>query len=770
MEAVGPLGSWKRPVLVAVVAVVALATSLAIAAPVRAEFKALGQWGAPTGGEIVFPLDVDRDNAGNTYALDLIRPEVLKFDAANNHVLSWGSRGTGPGQFGTAFAVGVNEVTQDVYVADLHETGPIPTIRIQHFDSNGNFIGEWGSFGGAEGQFGGALSIAVNSVTGDVFTVEGNRVQRFSSTGQFELMWGKDVVPGGGTGAETCAAGCKEGATGSAEGELRSPTGVATNANQVFVAESGNSRISRFNATTGAFQIMGGADVQPGGGTGTETCVAACKEGLRGSGNGELDETQGIDANGTFVWIVDSDNDRVQRWSNNLAYVNQFGTQGGGDGQFNNPRGLAENGGTVIVTDVLPSRLQTFNGAGTFQSHFAEPAAGTLTLPAQIAAGPGGIYVTDAQNRVVRYDDQGTPIGRWGTDGSAIGEFLGPSGLAAPANGEVYVIDSGNSRVQRFDSSGAALGAWGTTGIDPGQFNFPTDVAVGPDASVYVLESDRVQKFSPIGGFQGTWGAAGDAPGQFGGALGIATDPQGNIYVADSNNDRVQKFNANGQLLTSWGTSGTADGQFDYPRDVAVDGAGNVFVVDSQNNRIQRFTADGQFRDRFGSADGVAAAGAGPGELSDPTSVTVDTHGYVYVADRGNDRVQKFVGTPELAVSAAPRQRLKELTVSVACVSGPCSVSLSGKIVVRARRGGHQRAVATKAKKLSIALTPVSVTLDPGAVSVLELEPAKRGKRLRRVKALLKDGGRGNVTVDGAVVNEAGAGAASVSVVKLRKR
>ena len=97
MEAVGPLGSWKRPVLLGVAAVVALALSLALAAPAQAEFKFLGQWGAPTGGELIFPFDVDRDNAGNTYAVDVFTPAVHKYDAANNHVLSWGSFGSGSG-------------------------------------------------------------------------------------------------------------------------------------------------------------------------------------------------------------------------------------------------------------------------------------------------------------------------------------------------------------------------------------------------------------------------------------------------------------------------------------------------------------------------------------------------------------------------------------------------------------------------------------------------------------------------------------------------
>ena len=97
-------------------------------------------------------------------------------------------------------------------------------------------------------------------------------------------------------------------------------------------------------------------------------------------------------------------------------------------------------------------------------------------------------------------------------------------------------------------------------------------------------------------------------------------------------------------------------------------------------------------------------------------SIAIDTHGYIYVTDQLNDRIQKFVATPELALAGAPKQRLKELAVTATCGSGPCAVGLSGKIVVRERRGkrrgsgagagsgGSPREVAAKRKKITIAL------------------------------------------------------------------
>ena len=55
-------------------------------------------------------------------------------------------------------------------------------------------------------------------------------------------------------------------------------------------------------------------------------------------------------------------------------------------------------------------------------------------------------------------------------------------------------------------------------------------------------------------------------------------------------NHRIEKFDSNGTFLTKWGSWGSGDGQFKYPYGVAVDSSGNVYVADTGNNRIQKFS------------------------------------------------------------------------------------------------------------------------------------------------------------------------------------
>src|SRR5206468_387990 len=92
-------------------------------------------------------------------------------------------------------------------------------------------------------------------------------------------------------------------------------------------------------------------------------------------------------------------------------------------------------------------------------------------------------------------------------------------------------------------------------------------------------------------------------------------------------------------FVTKWGSQGGGDGQFANPTGVAVDGSGHVFVADSGNDRIQKFDASGTFLTTWGSY------GTADGQFLDPEGVAVDGSGNVFVSDRGNFRMQKYTNT-----------------------------------------------------------------------------------------------------------------------------
>jgi DNA-binding beta-propeller fold protein YncE len=67
----------------------------------------------------------------------------------------------------------------------------------------------------------------------------------------------------------------------------------------------------------------------------------------------------------------------------------------------------------------------------------------------------------------------------------------------------------------------------------------------------------------------------------------------------DWHNDRVQRFTADGEFIMEFGTSGSGDGEFNRPAGVEVDHHGDIYVADRGNNRIQLFNPEGKYLDKF---------------------------------------------------------------------------------------------------------------------------------------------------------------------------
>ncbi len=260
----------------------------------------------------------------------------------------------------------------------------------------------------------------------------------------------------------------------------------------------------------------------------------------------------------------------------------------------------------------------------------------------------GNIYVADVLNhRIQKFSSTGIFLAKWGTQGASDGQLFYPWGIAVDATGDVFVADTGNNRIQKFSSNGTFLAKWGTQGAADGQFQDPMNLAVDASGNVYVADSgnDRVQEFSSSGTFLTKWGTEGSGDGQFQQVNGIAMDSSSNVYVADDLNHRIQKFTSNGSFLAKWGNFGAGDGQFDRPAGVAFDGSGNIYVTDA-NHRVQKFSSDGTFLTKWG------IQGPAEGQFDFPGGIAVDSGGNIFVVDSTNNRIQVFAySRPVLSAS-----------------------------------------------------------------------------------------------------------------------
>lgn len=237
---------------------------------------------------------------------------------------------------------------------------------------------------------------------------------------------------------------------------------------------------------------------------------------------------------------------------------------------FNSPKGVAvDASGNVYVVDTENNRVQKFDANGGFVTSWGST-CGYNTLfckPSGITVDLAGyVYVADsANNRIQKFDANGGFVGSLGSYGDGNGQFSSPQGITVDSAGYIYVADSGNHRIQKIDSTGTFIATWGSQGSDNGQFSYPEGITVDSGGNVYVADTrnDRIQKFDSSGAFVAAWGSWGyGGAGKFSNPQGIIVDSEGNVYVADAYNNRIQKFDSNGGFVTAWGPGAEAPDSF----------------------------------------------------------------------------------------------------------------------------------------------------------------------------------------------------------------
>jgi tripartite motif-containing protein 71 len=313
------------------------------------------------------------------------------------------------------------------------------------------------------------------------------------------------------------------GTEGTAEGQFKTPIGVATDASgNVYVANSGDRRIDVFTSE-GTFVRTWGWGVDDGSAA-LQVCTAGCESGISGNGVGQFISPfwVAIDAVGD-VYVSDINNNRIQKFSASGAYLSTWGSEGTAEGQFEGPTGIAiDPSGNVYVGDTYNHRVQKFDATGAFLRAWGwgvdDGAYAFQICTSSCQAGQGD------------YGDGG---------------FASPHGIAIGTAGDVFVADTENHRIQRFTTAGLFQSSVGEVGQAPGDFYYPWDIEFDVAGNAFVVDAgnQRIEKFDPSLDVRlASWGRAGIEPGEFATPLGIAVDASGSIYVSDAGNNRIQKF------------------------------------------------------------------------------------------------------------------------------------------------------------------------------------------------------------------------------------
>ncbi len=431
-----------------------------------------GDGGAATSAAVDNPLDVAPDAAGNVYIADTFNERIRKVDTSGNiSTIAGTGAQSSTGDGGPAASATVNrpdKLTVDsagnIYIGDSASN------NVRKIDASGIISTIAGRGPTAVGDGGAAASSSLQTPSGAAVDASGNvyiadtsnhRIRRVDAvTGNISTFAGTGTVGNTGDGAAASSA------------LLRSPRGVAADASgNVYIADTGNHRIRRVDASTGNIAAFAGTG--SGGNTGDG---AAATSATLNSPSGVA-----VDASGN-VYIADTTNNRIRRvdTAGDIAAFAGTGTAGStGDG-----------------------------GAAT---------AATLTLPSGVAAdASGNVYIADTSNhRIRRVDTSGTIATFAGTgsagstgDGSAAtaAALNFPRSAAVDASGNVYIADATNNRIRRVDTSGtistiagASAGFSGDGGAAASAaLNLPFGVAVDSSGNLYVADRNnhRVRKLT----------------------------------------------------------------------------------------------------------------------------------------------------------------------------------------------------------------------------------------------------------------------------------
>ncbi|MDX2043330.1 MAG: BACON domain-containing carbohydrate-binding protein [Acidobacteriota bacterium] len=591
-----------------------------------------GDNGPATAAAINFPYGLTVDKDGNVFFADFSNHRIRKITAATGVIST--VAGTGSASFNG----------DDKLATEATVNAPINVT----LDNNGNLV---------IADSNNHRIRRINSADGKISTIAGSGTQGFAGDG----------------GPATDA-------------RVSIPAGVVFDSTgNLYFADRGNSRVRKVAAGTNVITTIAGVGLSGFNGDG----LAALASRLA------TPNSIAVDAVGN-VYIGDRENFRVRRIIFASASDNAAPT-------------IAVTAPTTTATFTTDASPLTVSGTatdnvGVYLVRWSNDRGGSGTAGGTTAWTATGIPLQNGVNNLtltaldVRGNSTSTRLtvtftpqqiistfagnglaGNTGDGAAAVGARLFfPTGIAADADGNLYVADSANNRVRKITPAGVILpfagnGMLGSSG-DGGQaadatFNQPQSVAVDSTGNVYISDTGnhRIRKVAPSGvittvagtgtdGFSGDGGPATQAllnlPFQ------VAVDSAGNLFIADASNRRVRKVTVSTGVITTIagdgrvGTGGdggeATKAQFLLPYGVTVDRSGVIYILDAFDGRVRRVATNGTISNYVGTGNFGYRGDGGPAtsaEIDPQSFITTDADGNLYIADLFNHVIRKVTAT-----------------------------------------------------------------------------------------------------------------------------
>ena len=547
---------------------------------------------------------------------------------------------------------------------------------------------------------------------GNLYISDGglNMILKMDTAGVVSIVAGNGLARFAGDGGPARAA------------SLSTPWGIALDASgNLYVADSGNSRVRRIDTSGVISTVAGGGSNSGDGGQARSAFLnqpAAVAFDL--SGNLLIAERNGlrvrsVDRNGLISTIAGN---------------GQFGFNGDGgpatSATLQAPAGLAVAAdGSFFIADTNNSRVRkvlpngtitTFAGGGTDPNGTGGPAtAVALNRPSGVALdGSGNLYIVeDSGMRARRVSPQGILTNLTGNGTAGFSGDGGPA-IAAKVNslfavaldpaGNIFLADRLNGRVRRIDTGGAIntiagvgrfLGDGGPAvnavlaGPDKSGIG---SIAVDPQGNLYIADTaaERVRKIGLDGqintvagnGFLGTSPDGTQAANALlSDPAGVAADALGNLIIGDANSNSIRRVSPAGVITTLTNNAG-------FPKIVTVDAAGNIYFSSRgplvvTGGTVKKISPTGAITTVAGTGNPGFSGDGGPAtsaNFTDINGLAVDAAGNLYIADTANQRVRR-VDTKGIITTVAGNGQNGDTGDGSPAISAPLSMSWGGVAV-----------------------------------------------------------------------------------------
>lgn len=263
---------------------------------------------------------------------------------------------------------------------------------------------------------------------------------------------------------------------------------------------------------------------------------------------------------------------------------------------------------------------------------YADAKGAGLNLPEGVACGANGqIVVGDTANgRLLRFTYQDKTVS--GGSEIKIAQLSSPAAIQLNSKGEIYALDITQRRIVHLSREGEFKDVLAFDAVPSSTTVVPKAFTIDSADNIYVLDvfGERVLVLNAQAQFQ----RAVPLPDDTGFASGVAVDVAGNILVLDSIKKRMFSAPKDGTAFAPLGGD-LSEVLTTLPTYVTAT-KGAIFVVEGNGSSIVSFGRDGAFLSR------QLTMGWNEGALNHPGQICINDKDEVFVADRGNSRIQVF--------------------------------------------------------------------------------------------------------------------------------